>query len=495
MLHSKNGSKPSLAGPLITIIAALVPQAVHAGLLYDMLGIAVDSDPRFQAAIYQYESTVHAGRAVRGGLFPTLDLVYRTIDTSQNIVRSDNAVFGQGETSFPTTNMTIQLRQPLFRWELWQAKSQADAAVRQAEREFVAEQQALILRLAERYLGVLAALDGLDLAISERETIERNLELVEARRASGMADRMDVFDARARASVAQVQELEAHNTLDDARMALAEVIGAVPANVATLSEEIPLTTPEPADEQAWVEAAMMDNVRLQAAMEAIEVAMREMRVRQGGHYPSLDLIYTQNDNDTEGTLFGGGSQVQTTDMAIQLNVPLYAGGSTQARVREAASLLSVAQEERNLLQRQTARETRAAFNGATTGARKVESLAESMVAQQGSVESKERGYRAGRATMLDILDAERDYYRIRREYLQSRYDYLLDSLRLKAATGRLSEVDLAAIDALLVGSVASDGSDAGASLGEAVPDVLPSFDTSPTEDDDEDEEAEGEGSD
>jgi outer membrane protein len=431
-------------------------------MLSDLLEQAIDSDPRFLAARYQYESTQHARIAVRSRLLPSLGLTYESTDTSQDIVRSDNSVFGAGQSSFGTTNLSITLRQPIFRWDLIQANQQARAAERQAAQEFAAQEQALILRLTESYLNALAARDGLELARAERESIESNLRLVEARRASGLADRMDLHDAQARASVAEVQELVAMNELADSRMALAEMVGQVPGSLDSLASEIPLDLPDPADQQAWVDAAMADNLQLRAAAEAIEVATREVSARQGGHYPSLELIYSDSDNDTDGSLFGGGSQVASTDVMLLLTVPIYEGGGTQAGVREAASLLSRTQEERNLLQRQLAREARDAFNGSVTGVRMVESLRESMVAQTAAVDAKERGYRAGLNTVLDILDAQRDLYRIRREYAQARYDYLIDTLRLKQAAGRLSETDLAAVDSLLTSSAAAQP-DAGTS--------------------------------
>lgn len=417
--------------------------------LVELYGQAVEQDPRYQAAIHLYDARQQERTIARAGLLPQLDVVYEDIDTTQNIVRTDNTVFGQGEAKFPTTNVLLNLRQPIFRYDRWQAFQQAKASVRQAESEFAAEQQDLIVRVAQLYLDVLAAHDALALANAELAAIRRNLDLVETRRASGLVGRMDLFDAEARLAVAEVQVVEAEDAVYDARQALAESVGELPGEIQALGEDVPLQMPEPADEQAWVDAALANNYRLAAAVHAVEVASREVRERKGGHWPTLDLVVGDSDRDTQGSLFGGGSQVQTQEIMLRFQLPLYSGGATRAGVRQAASLHLQTQAEARLLSRQTERETRSAFRGVLTGIQKIESLRRSLDAQTTAVNAKERGYSAGVNTLLDILDAQRDLYYIRREVASARYTYLLDMLRLKQASARLEPQDLVPIDRLL----------------------------------------------
>ena len=70
-------------------------------------------------------------------------------------------------------------------------------------------------------------------------------------------------------------------------------------------------------------------------------------------------------------------------------------------------------------------------------------------AQTSAKEGKEVAVQRGLLTLLAVLDAERDLYTARRDYEQARYDYLLNSLRLRQAAGTLSEEDLLNIDAAL----------------------------------------------
>ncbi len=65
-----------------------------------------------------------------------------------------------------------------------------------------------------------------------------------------------------------------------------------------------------------------------------------------------------------------------------------------------------------------------------------------MVAQEEVLKLKQAGYRANLYTNMSVLDAERDLYSAKRHLIGARYEYVLNSLRLKAIVGELSETDL-----------------------------------------------------
>lgn len=437
------------------VVYMLMLPGTQAGQLAELYERALSEDPRFLAARHEYDAQAQERPLARSAYLPSLDIVYENIETEQNIVRSDNEVFGAGRSTFPTDNLIISLRQPIFRYDLWQSMQRAKAVVQQAAQTLAAEEQELIFRVTERYLAVLAANDGFDLALAEQLAIKENLELVQARRAAGMANRVDVYDAKARAAVADVQVLEAENRQQDALRALEETVGPVVLRREALQATINLTQPDPVDGQSWVDAALAQNLRIAAAGQAVEAAQREVRVQRGARYPSLDLVVTDSDRDTGGTLFGGGSEVETQELLLRVQVPIYKGGAVNARVRRALAELGRARDEFELLERQSEREARGAYRNVVTGLSKVPSLLESLEAQRSALESKERGYEAGLNTALDILDAQRDFYLTRGDYLQSRYDFLLDSLRLKRVAGILNQADLMAVDAMLVDAPAS----------------------------------------
>jgi outer membrane protein len=174
-----------------------------------------------------------------------------------------------------------------------------------------------------------------------------------------------------------------------------------------------------------------------------------MRKQRAGYAPTLNLVGTHINRKQGGTLFGGGSHVETTDLSLKLNVPIYEGGLTTAVTEEAALRHSKSLQEVEAEQRAVDRQTRASYLGVVGAVSRVQALQQGVVSQQSSLKAKQESYRSGLLTLLAVLDAERDLYFVRRDYAKARYDYLLNRLRLKQSTGTLADADLESIDRLL----------------------------------------------
>jgi len=439
------------ASRIVVTLATLLGSGSIAGAadLLEVFQLSVQQDPRLRAAIYQYEAAKESVPQAKASLFPDLSFSYNHLETRQDIKSSDNTVFGSGSTRFPTSSYGLVLKQPIFRFGDWQNLKQSHARVAQAVAEVTAARQDHILRLSQLYLGVLAAQDDLDYSISEKLAIERQLQSATRRRESGLATRTDEYDARARFSLAVSQEIEAQNRLDDAQQALMESTGQLIVDLDPLGATIPLLLPSPANVDQWVSESMSQNLAVEGRRQAVVVSEKEIKRQKAGHYPSLDLIARLDNRDTQGSLFGGGSEVETADVALQFNLPLFKGGGTRSRVRQANFEHLRALEELRLEQYLVTRESRSAYLGVISGVSRVGALADSVTAQQSALEVKRRGYQSGINTALHVLDAERDLYLIKRDHAQARYDYLVSTLRLKQAAGVLDEADLTDINNML----------------------------------------------
>jgi len=426
-----------------------LPLTAGATDLLEVYDLSLNNDPRLQAARYRYEAAKEAVPQARALLLPNISADAEYIETDQNIKSSDNAVYASGKTDFPTNRYGLTLSAPLFRMADWQGLKQSHAEVALALAEYTAEEQELVLRVAESYLSVLAAEDDLRFAQSEQTAVERQRDLARTRRQSGLAARTDEFDANARYALVLADAVEAENQLDDARQVLLESTGMLITDLEPLLEDVPLERPDPLDVDQWVALALGQSPRLLAREQSLQVAQHEVRRQTAGRYPTLSLLTRFDDRDTQGSLFGGGSDVETADVAIQLRVPIYTGGSTGAGVREASLNVNRTVEEVKLERLTVARQARSAYLGVLSGISRIEALSESLLAQRSALDAKQRGYTSGINTGLDVLDAERDLYLILRDHAQARYEYLIDTLRLKQAAGTLSIEDLTRINAVL----------------------------------------------
>ncbi len=364
----------------------------------------------------------------------------------QEIRESDNVLFNTGSTSFPTSVVTLSLTQPVFRYANYLRIGQAHSELKQADAELANSEQELMLRVAETYINALAAADNLAFLQAERTALEQQLELATARQKAKLGRMADRLEAEARLASVGADYAEAEVNLHDAYEALSEMTGEHPGSLSQLIEQFPMIEPSPADADHWVEAAMKQNWELEAQRQAMEVSNREIAKQKAEHYPTLDLRLQNTINDTGGTLFGGGSEVETRELMLSLNIPIYQGGSTSSRTREAAYRHESNREELTRLLRKVRRESQRTFSDIINAIKRATAREKEVMAQEEVLKFKQAGYKAALSTNLSVLDAERDLYSAKRDYSRARYDYLLNSLKLKAVVGTLSEEDLVGLN-------------------------------------------------
>ena len=438
-------------GQLITLLfaALIISLPARGETLLEAYALARQSDPKFRAAQSESRAIGMAIDQARAGFLPTVKLDVEEMETRQRILDSKNPIFGAGVTNFETYSHTLSLNQPIFRKEAIERFAQAKSLVRQAEFTLLAAEQDLLLRTTAAYLVVLAATDSVALASAERAAVGKVLDLAREKLKMGLGTITSQYDAEGRYAVAQAREIEAQNKLRDARQGLREITGKLIENLSSLRQEFSLETPEPAIVERWLETAIEQNLLLRAKREAIDVARQEVERQRAGHYPSLNFLVSHNQRMAGSTLFGGGSNVETTDLTLRLSVPIYEGGLTSAVTQEAVHRFHKSQEDYEQELRAVERATRAFYDGTVAGVSLVQALKQSVVAQQSALEAKVEGHKSGLFALLSVLDAQRDLFLARRDLAQSRYDYLIYRLRLKQAAGTLSEFDLAGIGAAL----------------------------------------------
>lgn len=437
---------------VVWLLASLVltaVSAVRAETLLEVYRLAVQNDPRLAAARFDHEASEQTVIQARAGLLPSVIFEAEKTTERQNILSSQNAVFGRGFSEFPVDQHSFTISQPIFRKAAWERLSQAQAAVKQAFAQRTAEEQNLILRVATAYLTVLAARDSLSFARAEKDSVGKQLQQVEQRVTGGLATMSQLHDARARYAQTESREIDAQNTLQDAQQALQEITGKPVSMFQSLRREIPIGRPDPPSVEKWVEKALAQNLNLEARRQAAEVARLEIEKQRSAYFPTLNLVGTYNNRKTGGSLFGGGSHVETTDLSLKLNLPLFEGGATGALTEEAVRRHQRALQEAEQERRQVERQARAAYQAVIGGISQVQSLRQGLISQTSALETKSESYRAGLVTVLAVLDAQRDLFFVQRDYARARYDYLLNRLRLKLATAILSEDDLAEINRLL----------------------------------------------
>ena len=431
------------------LLLLLLPRSsAQADDLTDLYRLARRHDPVIQAAQLTNLATRETLKQAYSGFLPVLNFGAGYDLTRQNIRDSDNFLFQEGTSEFGGYNFTLTLTQPLFRYTAIVNVRQAKDVVARAAFEYYTAEQELIMRVAELYLKALSAQDDLGFARSEQAALHLHYELAQGQQAKGLVPVTDLYDARARLAAAEERQIIAKSAMDDALEALREISGHGVEDLAGINEELPLVVPDPAEVEEWTKAGLAQNLGLQVQRLVVAVAAQEVERVKARYFPALDLVARGNRQRTGGTLTGGsgGRDTEVMSVRIELNLPLYQGGLRRSQIKEATYLYQRTRKEEERLVRSVERSTRSAYWGVIGAIGRVEALRQSVTALALSVEGRQKGFRSGLFPSLDVLDGVRDLFFGRRDYARARYDYILNSLRLKQMVGTLSEKDIEAVN-------------------------------------------------
>ena len=453
------------------VALTLLGSAAGAENLLEVYQHAVRSDPLIREAEARRLAALEAKPQARGALFPQIGLngQIATRDSSSNST-FNQAVDTDGDPSTPPEivivnntqstdsdfwNYTAQVTQTLFRWDQWQTLQRASAEVALAEANYRAAQQDLMVRVSQRYFDVLAAEDTLSAAEATAEAVSRQLEQAEKRFEVGLIAITDVQEARAAHDSATAAVIAAKRALASSQEFLRELTGEAYATLVKPAEDMPLDQPQPLDEQAWVTQSLEQNLDVIASRLGVDIAKRNVGIARSGHMPTIDLFAQRTEFDSEATQVNNGrpgpadnDQEQDT-IGIQVTVPIFSGGATQSRVREQVYLHRAEREKLEGSQRAAERATRDAYLGVIAEKARVAALKQAVKSNQTALEATEAGFEVGTRTTVDVLDARRRLFESQRDYARSRYDYLINIVRLKSAAGVLAPQDLAQINGFL----------------------------------------------
>jgi outer membrane protein len=408
--------------------------------------LAIENDPQFRGADSEQRALRESLSQAYARLMPLIqgEVLYGRIN--QKITQSSNTVFAMGESKYDSGTYTLKVTQPIFKWPLFLEVSQSKNLQKRADVDLELARQELIIRVVQAYFTALASKESLAFANAEKADIEVLHERASVKYKSGIAPVTDLYDAQARLASANAQVIKTESDYRDALQGLQEICNKGFMELRDLQQRLPMEMPLPDDVGYWVKVGLDRNLKLKIQQSNSEVARIEVDRQRAGHYPSLDVVGRYYRQDTGGSLFGGGSIVDTQDVMLELNVPIFEGGLIRSKTREAKERSSAAAENLERQRRNVIRQVHAAYDGIKTAKSRAEALEKSMEAQTCVLEAKEQGYRSGIYTSLAVLDASRDLYLLRRDYAQSRYDYVFNTMRLKQAMGTLGDDDLVIVN-------------------------------------------------
>ena len=432
--------------------ACLSATALASAAAEDLVAVFHDaqtSDPVYQSARAQYQATLEKVPQARSGYLP---LIAFTASGFRNDVNFEHAQPPLSNAlAYNTNAYLLTLSQPIFRAQNWIAIDQAKLQVMQAEAVLAAAGQDLALRASQAYFDVLLAQDNVALSESQKVAISEQLAQAKRNFEVGTATIVDTLEAQARYDQANAKEIADKNDLEVKRRALQLLVGKVPESLVPLKDPLLLAPPVPADIEAWVSTGHESSYSVVSARANAEIANREVDRQRAGHLPTVDLSATYGEGYNPATSSASllGSNTVTGTVGLTMSIPIFSGGLTQSRVREALANRERANQDLENVERTVAQSVRTNFLNVTSGIAQVKALEQALASTQSQLESTILGRDVGVRTSVDVLNAQQQVYQTRRDLQQARYNYLLSTLRLKAAAGTLTDTDLEIVNRTL----------------------------------------------
>lgn len=426
--------------------------------LLDIYQLALQNDPTFRAAQASLRAGLEEENLGLAGLLPQVN-----VDAGFGLNRTESrGQFPAGGTLFPsntdvgteTKTWGVSLEQPIFDLSAWFRFRRGQELTEQAKAQFSADQQDLIIRVAEAYVEVLRALANLRASRAQEDATQRQLEQARERFEVGLVAITDVRDAEAAHDLSVANRLADEGALRVAQEQLSILTGRQHKDFWVLQEDYPVVDPDPLDRDQWVKFARQHNYDIKVAVLSQDAAMQAARAAGAEHLPKItaNMSYSENrsENDYNNLSPRPGEQRytnfprNTNQGALSLNVtmPLFAGGGISASRRQAYAEYERAQEDYLGALRNTVQGTRAEYINVVTDVARVQARNQAIISNRSSLEATEAGYQAGTRTLVDVLIAVRTLYSAIRDYANSRLDYVLAKLRLKRNAGTLSPADI-----------------------------------------------------
>lgn len=440
-----------MRAPLSAALAFLLAAAgtATAADLVEVYRQARSSDAVFAAARATWTAAQEKLPQGRAGLLPSVNLSAFTQYNDREI-RSRNPAVPLASGQFNSNALSLSLTQPIYRKQNLVAYEQAATQVAQADAQFALAAQELIVRVAQAYFDVLLAQDSVAFAAAQKTAIGQQLEQAKRNFEVGTATITDQHDAQARYDLTVSQEIAAQNDLEIRRRQLAQIIGRTAPLLAPVGRNLKLAPPQPDNIEPWVIQATASSLQVAISESGLTFAQQEIARNRGAHHPTLDAFATYSDSSTGSGIQGGfGNDTTTRVIGVQLALPLYQGGLTSSRIREALANEDRARQDLDNARRSAELAARQAFLGVASGMAQVEALRAALVSSQSSLDSTRLGLEVGVRTQVDVLNAQQQLFSTRRDLAQATYTYLVSLLRLKAAVGTLTEEDLGQINAWL----------------------------------------------
>ena len=423
----------------------LLAHKAAADTLQQMFDLAQSNDPQLGIAEAAYRIGQQNVVQGRSNLLPQVNA---NAGYTSNITSGNDI----DETSGDGSNWGVTVSQTLFDLTTWYNYRSSILDTRASESDFQGAQQDFILRVTNAYFDILRAIDTLETTLAEEAAVKSQLDQVQQEFEVGLIAITDVQEAQAAYDDIIASKLSAVGNLGVAFENMTVLTGQDHRSIAPLKEDFPITDPSPVAVTDWEELARENNPDLQSAGYSVgnaEYSLKSALVNNHLPVPRVTLNYAYNETNTLNSgmpMSRVSSDSEGGTFRVTATMPLFTGGSSLSSTRVANERLIQEEQRYDLTERQLIQDVRSSHLLVRTNVAQVNASKQALLSAQTALEATRAGYEVGTRNLVDVLQAERNLRRAERTYLNARYDYIINQLRLKQNAGILNPGDVSTLN-------------------------------------------------
>lgn len=433
-----DNAKAGLGSVLILIVYALtISGTCRAENLAQLLAAAREYDNQYCATKFQYQASLARVDLARAAFFPTFSLNANGNLNSQHITYEGTNTPERNQR-FDTYGYSLQLSQPMFRFQNLVQFDQAKTQVIQAQAQMEQAELDLVIRLSQAFYEALQAKAAVSAAQDEYEFAQTQSKEANIQYQHESTALNEKLEADSRIPMTMAQKLEAAAELNNKLFILNQFTGLVLSaeNLSDAGVELPY---ELKPLSYWLQLAETQSPNVLFQEAARMVAMHEIDKAKSGYYPTMDLVanYGNNKQGPSASL-STATMVNSAAIGLQATVPIYSGGAVDAKINEAVQLLRKNNEELEAARAQAKIQVFQAYNGIISNQGQLQAYILASEAYQQSFKASVQGYRAGTKTPSEIFKTRQQMSIALRDGIKSKTNMLLNYIKLRAAVGDLN---------------------------------------------------------
>ncbi len=409
--------------------------AVSAISLEEIIELAEKHDAQLRADTFEAEARNADGWKLIAGYGPTLTVSGSYMSSRDSSRPDETSELENRVAHYNEGDLLVGMKQPVI--DLEKASLAMRGMVERDISKFQSRKghEELLLRVYERYYDVLSTRENLRLAMAESAALQKQLDSAKQKLDMGFGTITDKHNAEARYSLALAGEISGKIAADNSKKALEETIAQeLEHEVEDLAPGFVLPVIR-GDIVYWLEVATSGNTGLNLKKLQAKTAHLEYRAVQSRFLPSLVFFSDYNERHPDDNLLGYGEKRSEMDVGLRLEMNLLAGGQDTAAAVAASKREKAARERETVAKRSVNRSVRSLWESINNTRLLAGAYQQAVVANQYAMESTQASYDEGVKVLLDVLNAQQDYFRSLRQYKTTRYDYMVLLEKFRLVTG------------------------------------------------------------